>query len=246
MPSATPAMRLLVLGLWLLTKPAYAVETAETSPACESDPECQRLLDQGMELYDQGRFLDAYQRLLKAYERQNDPTLLYNLGRALHKAGRAREAIKYYQLFLDAGAAGDAEQRRKAEQYLVQARKEAAQPSMAPPFAQTVPLETSRGLTTPLPAQSLPTDSPSRAAEPPPVQGTEVVKAKANEQFQSDSGLTRPDAKPRSTPRRAWVWGLVGGIAAAATVVGVAVGLTIAWAPPADTRDLRWVSTPSP
>src|SRR5262245_3701451 len=135
MPRAMPAMRLLVLAILLLTQPSRALES---SPTCDSDLECQRLLGQGMELYDQGRFFDAHQRLLQAYARRSDPTLLYNLGRTLHKAGRAREAITYYQRFLDAGAAGDVEQRRKAEQYLVQAQQETAPRSMIPPRPPTV------------------------------------------------------------------------------------------------------------
>jgi hypothetical protein len=84
-----------------------------------------------MELYDQGRFLEAHERLAQAYAQQADPVLLYSLGRTLHKAGRPREAVTYYQLFLNAGAAGDPAQRSKAEQYLAQAQKESATPPVS-------------------------------------------------------------------------------------------------------------------
>jgi tetratricopeptide (TPR) repeat protein len=86
-----------------------------------------------MESFGAGRFREAEDRFSQAYALRADPALLYNLGRAAHKAGRPQDAVPYYQRFLAADAAGDAEQRRKAEQYLAQARREAAPPSLAPP-----------------------------------------------------------------------------------------------------------------
>lgn len=160
MPRAPLAMQLLVLAILLPTPPVCALEA---SPTCESDAECQGLLSQGMGLYDQGRFLDAHQKLLQAYSRRPDPTLLYSLGRTLHKAGRPREAIKYYQQFLEAGATGDAEQRRKAEQYLTQAQVETAPPSKTPSRLQNVPTTTTQGAEMPL----IPSSTPHPSETPP-------------------------------------------------------------------------------
>ena len=56
----------------------------------------------------------------------SDPNLLYNRARVLHKAGRFAEAVTNYQKFLDAHAGGTDDQHRKAEQYLEQARTNAA------------------------------------------------------------------------------------------------------------------------
>lgn len=130
MPRATTTVRWLVLAVLLLSGAAGAIEPSLT---CDNDPECQTLASQGMGLFDQGRYLEAHQSLAQAYSRRADPALLYSLARTLHKAGRPREAATYYQKFLDAGAAGDPEQGRKAERYLAQANQESAPASVAAP-----------------------------------------------------------------------------------------------------------------
>ncbi len=123
----------LVLLLPLLSGTAAA---AKDAPSCDDTPACQQLAAQGMEFFGAGRYREAEQSFAQAYAQRADPALLYNLGRAVHKAGRPREAAAYYQRFLDAGAAGDGEQRRKAEEYLSQAQKEATAALAAPPQPQ--------------------------------------------------------------------------------------------------------------
>jgi tetratricopeptide (TPR) repeat protein len=137
-PANQPA-RLLWLAL-LLVLVASPARATGVPPTCADDPECQRLLSQGLEFFSASRFSEAQQLFARAYELRADPALLYNLGRTLHKAGKPQEAAPYYQRFLAAGAAGDPEQQRKAEQYLAEAQKEAA-PSRQDPIPMTpVPL----------------------------------------------------------------------------------------------------------
>lgn len=133
MPLADSSTRLLwlLLLLPLLSATSYA---AEISPSCDSDPVCQKIAADGMELFSANRYMEAKERFARAYALRADPALLYNLGRTAHKAGHPQEAATYYQLFLDAGAAGDTEQRRKTEQYLSQAQKEAAPPPVTSPL----------------------------------------------------------------------------------------------------------------
>lgn len=64
----------------------------------------------------------------------------------MHRAGRPAEAADVYQRYLDAGAAGDIQQRQKAQQYLQQARGEAA-PLPEPAASTAAPV--SAALSTP-------------------------------------------------------------------------------------------------
>ena len=130
MPHTAHPRRLpwLILSLILCASPTWA---AGSAPSCDEDPTCQNLATQGMEFFSAGRYREAEERFVQAYAMRGDPALLYNLARTLHKAGRPGDAISYYRRFLDAGAAGDVEQRRKAEQYLAQAQGEAAQTPLA-------------------------------------------------------------------------------------------------------------------
>lgn len=130
----TRLLRWLLLFLVYLTGGAGSrsaqAQPAAASVSCDEDEECARLADLGREHSQAGRFDAAEQAYESAYLRRPDAKLLYNLARVLHKAGRPAEAAGYYQKYLDAGAEGSEEQRRKTESYLQQAR--AAAPSPAP------------------------------------------------------------------------------------------------------------------
>lgn len=121
---------LLLLGLVLWGGgSAHALVLAappDVSSSCDDDAECSRLADEGYEHLQAGRLQKARRSYEAAYARRKDPKLLYNLGRVCQKAGQPTEAVGYYQHYLDAGAEGIEEQRQKAQQYLNQARSEAA------------------------------------------------------------------------------------------------------------------------
>lgn len=142
MHRADPLPRILLFNLLLalgltLADPAHA---AAPSRSCDDAPECQRLAAEGVEHFSAGRFTEAQLSYERAYALRPDPVLLYNLGRAMHKAGQLEQAGQYYKRFLDAGAAGDAAQQRKAEQYLAEVRKETAPPPSLPAPSPTQPL----------------------------------------------------------------------------------------------------------
>lgn len=100
MPCFHPA-RLICLALLLLVE--ALAHAGAPFPSCDDDPTCQPLFDEGLTHFKAGHFNEAEQSFARAYALRADPVLLYNLARALHKAGRPREAVPYYQQFLNAG-----------------------------------------------------------------------------------------------------------------------------------------------
>src|SRR5262245_28592650 len=94
-------------------------------PSCEEDPGCATLMEQAYVASQKGLFAEAQDAYEQAYRVRPDPKLLYNLARVLHKAGRAADALPYYQRYLETGSRDNDKQRRKAEQYLAEARIEA-------------------------------------------------------------------------------------------------------------------------
>jgi tetratricopeptide (TPR) repeat protein len=72
--------------------------------------EARRLVEKSAREYHDGRYLEAAELLQRAYELTPAPVLLFNLGRALDKAGDGARAIVAYRRYLDAApAAGDRE-----------------------------------------------------------------------------------------------------------------------------------------
>lgn len=218
--------RLLII-LFLLSIPASA--RAQPTVACDQDSNCGRQLTEAQKKVELGALEPALRAIQDLFDKYRDPRLLYSIARILHRLNRPAEAVPIYRRFLASSPENEPQMRAKARQQLAEAETEASVQSL----------------------QSVPTDSPPLAAEQPPANEAEVEKAKTSGHLQSEAGLAQPDAESGNTaspprPRRGWIWGLVGGIGVAAIVVGVAVGLTISRAPPADTRDLRWISTPSP
>jgi tetratricopeptide (TPR) repeat protein len=187
----------LALALFsVVPKPSSAASPGRLS--CADDAECTRLATAAHEQSKAGRY-DAAQRYYeKAYQRRADPQLLFNLARVLHKAGRQAIAVIYYQKFLDAREL-DAEERRKAEQYLKQAQEEgsAGTPPASPPE----------------PATAVPSPAPppqAAATAPDAVVVTPV-------------GSSEPH---RETPlyRKWWLWTAVGA-GVGVIVIGLAAGL---------------------
>lgn len=124
-----PLVRSLCIALFLL----FTVTNVSAAPArdplagsCDDYAVCAALAAEAREHSQAGRFEEAKRAYLQAYQRRADPRLLYNLARVMHKAGRSYEAATYYKSYIDAGAEGSKEQQQKAQQYLDQAKAEAA------------------------------------------------------------------------------------------------------------------------
>jgi len=97
------------------------------------------LLEESAALYDAERYAEAVVLLRRAYELHPEPTLLYNLGRALEGTGDREAAIAAYRRYLeaaDAPRAAEAEQRVRAlEAELAASRREQVEeePSLPAP-----------------------------------------------------------------------------------------------------------------
>lgn len=137
MPRRLLLVALLLTGLSLMNQPSACAQSV-AGLSCDDDPDCSRIAAQASDHSLAGRFDEARRLYEAAYALRKAPLLLYNLARVMHKAGRPAEAMGYYQRYLDAGAEGSEANRRKAQQFLEQARREAGQaPSPATSSAET-------------------------------------------------------------------------------------------------------------
>ena len=179
---------------------AAAAAAAENQPAsnvsCDADPECSRMAYQASVQSQAGQFGEARRLYEAAYALRPAPILLYNLGRVMHKAGRPADAAGYYERYLAAGAEGSETNRRKTEQFLEQARKEAG---IAAPTTQ---------------AASPATALQSPASQPSTATGSVGL----------DRAATSGMEQPRPLYTKWWLWTAVG-VAAVGIGVGVGVGI---------------------
>ncbi|WP_395854853.1 tetratricopeptide repeat protein [Cystobacter fuscus] len=75
-------------------------------------PSAKELVKQAERLYEQKKYVEAAEALEKANEQAPDSRLIYNIARAYDQAGRAREAIGYYEQYMTDGE--DAQLRKRA------------------------------------------------------------------------------------------------------------------------------------
>lgn len=189
------------VALFAFMLTATQVVLAAASPpapvvSCDADPECSRMADQASKHSQAGRYGEARRLYEAAYALRPDPLLLYNLGRVQHKAGRPADAAGYYERYLAAGAEGSETNRRKTEQFLEQARKEAG---ISTPTIQAVSPSTA----VPSPASQPTVSTGSTGIEPSAASGTE---------------------QPKPLYKKWWLWTAVGA-AAVGIGVGLGVGL---------------------
>lgn len=88
--------------------------------------ECSRIDAEAFAHMQASRLDEAQRAYERAYALCRDPKLLYNLGRAVHKAGQPAKAAGYYQHYLATRVETDPVQIQRAQQFLAQAQREAA------------------------------------------------------------------------------------------------------------------------
>lgn len=122
--------RLLVPCFVALLLGASQAQAGPNAPddGCLNDTVCRNHYGQGVKLFEAGRFEAALPEFQAAYERRQMPWLLINMGRTLHRLGRAREALDYYQRFKQAESKPDAETLERLEKYIAQAQALASTP----------------------------------------------------------------------------------------------------------------------
>lgn len=125
------AARRVWLGLLLLLGSIRDSQAETTLPDCGSDAACSPLYDRAKQASGEHNLPEALRFYKLAYEVRADPRLLFNIARVLHKLDRSQDATLYYRQFLDSPLE-DAEQKRKAEQYLEQMRSGSTLPAGRP------------------------------------------------------------------------------------------------------------------
>ena len=74
----------------------------EPSPAERRDQEARQLFQVGHLAFADGRFADALDAFQRAYRLSDRPPLLFNIGAALDRLRRNREALRYFERYLEA------------------------------------------------------------------------------------------------------------------------------------------------
>jgi tetratricopeptide (TPR) repeat protein len=108
---------LLVAGV-----PVVSAGPQAPDDGCLTDSVCRARYNQAVALFEAGRFETALPEFNAAYERRQMPWLLINIGRTLHRLGRPREALDYYERYKKAESRPDAETLERLERYITQAR----------------------------------------------------------------------------------------------------------------------------
>ena len=118
---------LCVCALWAFFTAGAAQAQPASSPTapddgCLTDPECRERYDQAVSLFENGRFEAALPEFQAAYERRQMPWLLINIGRTLHRLGRPKEALDYYDRYKMAESRPDPQTQERLSKYVAQAR----------------------------------------------------------------------------------------------------------------------------
>jgi len=195
--------------LGLLALPVAQAGPTSPDDGCLNDAICRGHYDQAVKQFESGRYELALGSFQAAYQRRQMPWLLINLGRTLHRLGRPREALAYYERFSQAEARPDPETKARLEKYTAQAKAlvdTAGNP--VSPAADDDP----KGEVGSVPATGSP---PPTATSPPP-------------------SVSAPPAAPpapgseSATPiyKKWWFWTIVGG--GALLIVGIGVGAGVA------------------
>jgi tetratricopeptide (TPR) repeat protein len=115
------------IGLAILTAALLAVAPAHA----DSNAAARAHFATGSKLYQQGRYDEALAELTAGYELDPRPEFLYSLGQTERKRRHFKEALDYYQRYLDSGLP-----RERAAAVLIQmdrCRAELARPAPPPP-----------------------------------------------------------------------------------------------------------------
>jgi tetratricopeptide (TPR) repeat protein len=79
---------------------AWWPSTADAQPPENPDDRARLLFESGRDAYELGRYDDAYEYFARAYDLSGHAELLFNMGSALDRARRDREAIAAYETYL--------------------------------------------------------------------------------------------------------------------------------------------------
>lgn len=98
-----------------------AITSATAAAAPEDRAAAREHYDKGTKAFDLGRYDEAIHEYVVAYELVNDPALLYNLAQAHRLAGHARDALRFFRVYLS--KVPNAENREDVEAKIVELQK---------------------------------------------------------------------------------------------------------------------------
>jgi tetratricopeptide (TPR) repeat protein len=169
---------------------------------CLTDSICRARYNQAVKLFEAGRFETALPEFQAAYERRQMPWLLINIGRTLHRLGRPREALDYYERYKKAETKSDAETQDRLDKYIAQARA----------LAETGPPST--------------TSPQQQQVEKPEPTTTATTATTANTANTANTATTTTTTTTEQKPiyKKWWFWVAIGGGVAAVVIIGAAAG----------------------
>lgn len=180
-------------------------------PVFAANEEAKAAYKRGLSLYALERYGEAAIEYEKAFELEPDPALLYNAAQAHRLAGNKQRALALYQNYLRLFP--NPENKRDVERHIAALKTAIDREGEAQRSPPTEPLPPSPAVT-PAPAPN----PPPPAVEPAPAPSPATAAPEP-----APAVTTHAPPSPRKkTP--GWVWGVVGGVGAAA-VLGVALGL---------------------
>jgi len=157
----------------------------------------------GTRAFDLGQYSEAAKEYEAAYKAKDDPALLFNIGQAYRQLGDNVAALRAYKGYLR--RVPDAPNRAVVESRIAELTR----------VIQEHRDQGGKAPTVPTPAEP----STTAAAKPAPKTTPAATMATSNALAQ-----TAP-AQPQKRTPRAWIWGLVAGVAVAGVAVGLGVGL---------------------
>jgi tetratricopeptide (TPR) repeat protein len=185
---------------------ALILVAAATPARADEKAEARALYTDATRYYDLNDFAKALTLFRQAYLKFEDPVFIYNIGQCERQLGDKVAAVKSYRSYLR--KAPEAPNREAVRKLIAQLEAAIAQESAA----QHSP-----------PEETLHPNQPSSATASTPNLTTPPSSAGS-----TSSGATTLTASAPEKPvyKKAWFWGVVGGVAVAA-VVGVTLGVVL-------------------
>jgi tetratricopeptide (TPR) repeat protein len=150
-------------------------------------------------------FEEARLSFLEIYQIKQDPRLLFNLGSCYRRLDQLDKAIEYYDQFIQ--SVPNSPLMPEAKAYLAELRaKKDANRSAEDKEQNELKL---------------------RIAEQRALEAENIAKANEEARKLAETELLRQANKEKAKPiyKRAWFWGVIGGVAAAIVATGLGVGL---------------------
>lgn len=151
----------------------------------------------GMSLYERKDYEGAATELLQAYEQRQLPRVLLNLGTIYRKMGKAVEALGFYERYLKAEPNPPAKIKKDLDTFMAETRALVEAPEVQEELA--------------------------RRKEPGPAGWNRDT----GEMEPWLSAQLKQEEQNRPIYKKAWFWGIIGGVVAAGVITGVTAGVLV-------------------